>query len=74
MALRYGVDVRRSLRSRFRHRHGPARASDGVVLSIEDPRLAPVMLVLALTRVVQGFANSGVVAFRKELAFDREFR
>lgn len=39
-----------------------------------EPRLAPVVLVLAISSLIQGFENVGVVAFRKELQFDREFR
>ncbi len=38
-----------------------------------DPRLLPVMLMLAATHALQGFENIGVVAFRKDLEFDREF-
>lgn len=40
----------------------------------EDPRLVPVMLMLAATHALQAFENIGVVAFRKELEFNREFR
>ena len=39
-----------------------------------EPRLVDVMLLLALGLFVEGFENVGVVAFRKELEFDREFR
>ncbi len=39
-----------------------------------DPRLVGVMLMLAATSALQAFENIGVVAFRKELEFDREFR
>ncbi|HVO88967.1 MAG TPA: lipopolysaccharide biosynthesis protein [Casimicrobiaceae bacterium] len=39
-----------------------------------DQRLVPVMLVLALGRAIGGFENVGVVKFRKELRFEREFR
>ena len=38
-----------------------------------EPRLPSVMAVLALVSFVTGFENIGVVAFRKELAFHREF-
>jgi lipopolysaccharide exporter len=38
------------------------------------PELIPVISVLAIGSLVQGFENIGVVAFRKELRFDREFR
>jgi len=37
-----------------------------------EPRLEAVLYVLALTAVVQGFENIGIVAFRKELNFSRE--
>jgi len=39
-----------------------------------DSRLVPVMLVLALVRAIQGFENVGVVSFRKDMLFDREFK
>jgi len=39
-----------------------------------DPRLVPVMLVLALARAIQGFENPGVVSFRKDMLFDQEFK
>jgi lipopolysaccharide exporter len=39
-----------------------------------EPRLTAVMLMLALSAVVQGLENIGVVQFRRELRFDREFR
>lgn len=39
-----------------------------------EPRLAPVMYVLALAVVVQGFENIGLVAFRKDLELHKEFR
>ena len=38
-----------------------------------EPRLRSVMQVLALGLFVSGFENIGVVAFRKELAFHKEF-
>lgn len=38
------------------------------------PDLADVIRALALGAVIQGFRNIGVVAFRKEMQFDREFR
>ena len=40
----------------------------------DDPRLANVMLAFALQQAIQGFENVGIVAFRKELEFKREFR
>jgi O-antigen/teichoic acid export membrane protein len=38
----------------------------------DDPRLAPIMLVLALARAVGGFESTGVVHFRRDLQFGRE--
>lgn len=40
----------------------------------QETRLVPIVLVLAAASLVQGFENIGVVAFRKELRFDKEFR
>ena len=40
----------------------------------DDPRLLPVMLSLGISRAIAGFENIGVVRFRKDLQFDREFR
>jgi len=39
-----------------------------------EPRLLPLVCALALGSAVQGFENIGVVAFRKDLDFEREFR
>ncbi len=39
-----------------------------------DPRLAAVMYGYALIALASGFENIGIVAFRKELEFNREFR
>lgn len=39
----------------------------------DDPRVVPVMAMLALASVVGGFENVGVVAFLKELDFRKEF-
>jgi lipopolysaccharide exporter len=39
-----------------------------------EPRLVAVMCVFALGAAVQGLENIGVVQFRKQLRFDREFR
>lgn len=38
-----------------------------------EPRLAPIVFVLACGAVMDGFQNIGVVTFRKELNFGREF-
>ncbi|MGZ9128825.1 MAG: lipopolysaccharide biosynthesis protein [Candidatus Binatia bacterium] len=39
-----------------------------------EPRLAAIMLVLAISWLLQGFENIGVVNFRREMNFAREFR
>jgi O-antigen/teichoic acid export membrane protein len=39
-----------------------------------DPRLVALVAFLALGPLIQGCENIGVVAFRKDLNFDREFR
>lgn len=39
----------------------------------DEPRLAPVMALLAVAMLVQGVENIGVVVFRKELRISREF-
>jgi O-antigen/teichoic acid export membrane protein len=39
-----------------------------------EPRLSNVMWLLALGSLVQGFENIGVVAFRKEMKFNKEFK
>jgi lipopolysaccharide exporter len=39
-----------------------------------EPRLLMVICCLAFGAAIQGFENVGVVQFRKELQFDREFR
>jgi O-antigen/teichoic acid export membrane protein len=38
-----------------------------------EPELTNVIRVLALGSIAQGFQNIGVVAFRSEMRFDREF-
>ena len=38
-----------------------------------DPRVLAVMQLLSLRAVIGGFENIGVVAFRREMNFDREF-
>src|SRR5690606_8902561 len=49
-------------------------ASGPVASFYRTPELADVVRVLALGAIIQGFRNIGVVAFRKEMQFDREFR
>lgn len=40
----------------------------------DEPRLVPILLSLALGSVISGFENIGIVAFRKELQFNKEFQ
>lgn len=47
----------------------------GVVADFyKEPNLALVIRVLAISPLVQGFGNIGVVAFRKEMEFYKEFK
>jgi O-antigen/teichoic acid export membrane protein len=39
-----------------------------------EPRLVPIVLALAAVTAVDGFLNIGIVDFRRDFAFDREFR
>jgi lipopolysaccharide exporter len=39
-----------------------------------EPRVTPVICALALAAAIQGCENIGVVMFRKDMRFDREFR
>jgi O-antigen/teichoic acid export membrane protein len=39
-----------------------------------EPRLEPVIYVLALMPLLTGFENIGIVEFQKQLTFDREFK
>jgi O-antigen/teichoic acid export membrane protein len=41
---------------------------------LSEPALETVILLLAATMALEGFRNIGTVAFRRELAFDKEFR
>jgi O-antigen/teichoic acid export membrane protein len=43
-------------------------------LFYREPRVTPVICALGLAAAIQGFENIGVVTFRKEMRFDREFR
>lgn len=49
-------------------------AAPAVAAFYGDPRLIAVMYMICLAHAINGFENVGVVAFRKELAFEREFR
>ena len=40
----------------------------------EDPRVVPLLGVLAVSIVVQGLTNIGIVTFRKDLEFEKEFK
>lgn len=40
----------------------------------DEPELTPVMLLLATSPLIGSFQNIGIVEFRKNLQFDREFR
>jgi len=40
----------------------------------KEPRVVPVIWVICLGLVLVGFSNVGVIAFRKELEFHKEFR
>jgi PST family polysaccharide transporter len=44
------------------------------VIFFGEPRLVPIMVALAAIPLIQGFENVGIVEFRKNLEFDREFR
>lgn len=50
-----------------------ALASEPIARFFDDPRLRDVVLVLALTPLLQGFYNIGTVDFRKDLALHKEF-
>ena len=39
-----------------------------------EPRITPVLLALAAVTAIDGFLNIGIVDFRRDFAFDREFR
>lgn len=43
-------------------------------LFYDDPRVVPLLLILAPGVFIRGFTNIGVVSFRKELNFAREFQ
>ncbi|WP_348611618.1 lipopolysaccharide biosynthesis protein [Halobaculum rarum] len=48
-------------------------AAPAVADTVGEPQLTAVLPVLALSSVVGGFRNPGVIYFRKELAFHRQF-
>jgi O-antigen/teichoic acid export membrane protein len=48
-------------------------AAKPFALFYDDPRLVPVVMFIALTNVLEGAQNIGIVDFRKDLLFAREF-
>ncbi len=53
---------------------GVAAAAPFAATYFEEPRITAVLLVLSLAILLRASANIGVVAFRKDLEFDKEFR
>lgn len=51
-----------------------AAAAPAVALFYADPRITGVLLVLAVGFAVEGFVNTGVVQFRKEMNFRVDFQ
>lgn len=49
-------------------------ASPYAAAHFDDPRVTSLLWVLAGGVIVQGLSNIGVISFRKELEFDKEFR
>lgn len=41
---------------------------------LDEPALTPLILVLAATTAIDGFSNIGTVAFRRTMAFEKEFQ
>ena len=41
---------------------------------LDEPALTPLILVLAVTTATDGFSNIGTVAFRRTMAFEKEFQ
>ncbi len=41
---------------------------------LEEPRLTSVILLLAAVTALEGFTNIGTIAFRRDMAFDKEFQ
>lgn len=53
---------------------GVAAAAPFAATYFEEPRITAVLLVLSFAILLGASANIGVVAFRKDLEFDKEFR
>lgn len=47
--------------------------SDVAASYYNDPRIGPVLSTMALITLINGFGNIGVVEFRKQLTFNKEF-
>jgi lipopolysaccharide exporter len=50
-----------------------AAAAPGAAWWFDEPRLLPVLLVLAATSLVAGAENIGIIAFRRDMRFDKQF-
>jgi len=48
--------------------------ADGIAWLIGEPRLTPILHWLALSALLQGFVNIGIVEFRKELMLEKELQ
>lgn len=48
--------------------------ADAVARFYNEPRLVPVMYGLAAARAISCFENIGLIAFRKDMAFDQDFK
>jgi len=51
-----------------------ALLAPAVAWYFRDPRLDTVLLILCFQPLIAGFENVGIIKFRKDLAFDREFK
>jgi O-antigen/teichoic acid export membrane protein len=50
-----------------------AVAAPGAAWWFAEPRLVPVLLILAATSLVSGAENIGIVAFRRDMRYDKQF-
>lgn len=50
-----------------------AVAAPGAAWWFAEPRLVPVLLILAATSLVSGAENIGIVAFRRDMRYDKHF-
>jgi len=51
-----------------------AGAAYPAAMFFKEPRLSPILLALAIAALVDAFENIGIVDFRRDFAFDKEFR